>query len=150
MRVHTSDDLGYLLQQAAKQYRTRFAIELRPHGLTTQQAAAVIALAATPAHALSPSAIADLIGADAATTTGLTQRLERDGWLSSSANPADGRSRLLRLTPHAEQTVPALMRVAQGVSAGAVEALSADEIDTLVSLLRRLIDHTEIAPEELG
>jgi len=144
--VNATNDLGYLLQQAAKQYRTRFAIELRSHNLTTQQAAVLMALAATPDRALVPSSIADLIGADPATTTGLLQRLERDGWLSSVANPGDGRSRLLSLTPNAEKIVPSLMEIAEGVSARGGEALSTDELDTLVSLLRRLVDHEAAAP----
>lgn len=139
--MHTADDLGYLLQQAAKQYRTRFAAELRAFDLTAQQAAVLIALAATPQRSLAPGALAEAVGADAATTTGLLQRLERDGWLSSAANPDDRRSRLVSLTVRAEQTVPALMATARGVSAHASETLSADELDTLVSLLRRLTGH---------
>ncbi len=138
--MNAPNDLGYLLQQAARQYRTRFAIELRPHKLTSQQAAVLMALATAPERALVPSAIAETIGADPATTTGLLQRLERDGWLASASNPGDGRSRLLRLTPTAEQIVPSLMRIAEGVSAGAGDALSADDLDTLVSLLGRLVE----------
>jgi DNA-binding MarR family transcriptional regulator len=147
--VSAPDDLGYLLQQAAKQYRTRFAIELRPQNLTTQQAAVLMALAATPDRALAPSAVAEVIGADPATTTGLLQRLERDGWLSSVSNPGDGRSRLVSLTPTAEQTVPSLMEIAEGVSARAGDALSARELDTLVSLLARLVEHEAAAIREL-
>lgn len=135
------DDLGYLLQQSAKQYRARFAIELRPYNLTSQQAAVLLAFAASPDVALVPSAVADAIGADPATTTGLLQRLERDGWLSSEPNPGDGRSRLMSLTSNAERTIPTLMTIAQGVSARAADALSADELDTLMALLRRLVDH---------
>ncbi len=142
------DDLGYLLQLSAKQYRAQFAIGLRPHNLTSQQAAVLLALAASPGVALVPSAVADAIGADPATTTGLLQRLERDGWLSSETNPGDGRSRLLSLTPNAEQTVPTLIAIAQGVSASAADALSADELDTFLALLRRLVDHESSAIAE--
>ena len=149
--MSTLNDLGYLLQQAAKQYRARFAVELRPHNLTTQQAAVLMALAASPDRSLAPGSVADLIGADPATTTGLLQRLERDGWLSSVANPGDGRSRLLSLTPIAEQTVPWLEKTAEGVSARAGEVLSADELGELASLLRRLVDHEAAAtPEARG
>lgn len=146
--MNTPTDLGYLLQQAAKQYRTHFAIGLRPHNLTTQQAAVLMALAASPDHVLAPSSIADLIGADPATTTGLLQRLERDGWLRSTANPGDGRSRLLTMTATAEKTVPLLVKIAHGVSARAGDALSADELDTLVSLLGRLVGYEATATRE--
>lgn len=144
------DDLGYLLQQAARQYRTHFAVELRPHNLTPQQAAVLIALATSPDRALAPSSVAEGIGTDPATTTGLVQRLERDGWLSSVANPADGRSRLLSLTPAAEQAVPSLMHIAETVSERAGDALSADDLRTLVTLLRRLVDHEAQATTELS
>jgi DNA-binding MarR family transcriptional regulator len=147
--VGAPHDLGYLLQQSAKQYRTQFAIELRPHHLTSQQAAVLMALAGSPSEALAPSAVADAIGADPATTTGLLQRLERDGWLSSETNPGDGRSRLVRLTQGGETTVPTLRAIAQGVSARASDALSPDELDTLISLLRRLVDHEANAPQKV-
>lgn len=138
-------DLGYLLQQAAKLYRTSFADELRAHGLTPQQAAVLMAVTSAPDSALTPGAVAEAIGADFATTTGLLQRLERDGWLASSPNPDDGRSRLVNLTPASEQAVPALRTIAEGVSARAADVLSADELDVLASLLQRLI-HNETVP----
>jgi DNA-binding MarR family transcriptional regulator len=146
--VSAPNDLGYLLQQAAKQYRTQFAIELRPHNLTTQQAAVLLALATSPGRALAPSSVAELIGADPATTTGLLQRLERDGWLVSATNPEDGRSRLLSLTPTAQLAVPSLREVAEGVSARAANALSGDELATLVALLGRLVDHESVSRGE--
>jgi DNA-binding MarR family transcriptional regulator len=139
--VTDQGDLGYLLQQAAKLYRTRFADELRTHGLTPQQAAVLMAVPSAPDNALTPGAVAEAIGADFATTTGLLQRLERDGWLASSPNPHDRRSRLISLTPASAQAVPTLRAIAEGVSAGARDLLSAEELDDLVSLLRRLIDH---------
>lgn len=138
-------DLGYLLQQAAKLYRARFGDELRAHSLTPQQAAVLMAVPSAPDSALTPGSVAGAIGADFATTTGLLQRLERDGWLVSTPNPDDRRSRLVSLTPASKQVVPALRRIAEGVSAQAREVLSADELDVLASLLRRLIDH-ETAP----
>jgi DNA-binding MarR family transcriptional regulator len=134
-------DLGYLLQQSAKLYRMRFADELRDRGLTPQQAAVLMAVASAPGTALSPGSVAEAIGADLATTTGLLQRLERDGWLVSAPNPGDGRSRLVSLTPASEQAVPALRACAAKVSARARDSLSAEGFDALVSLLQRLIAH---------
>ena len=138
-------DLGYLLQQAAKQYRTRFAYELRAHGLTPQQAAVLMAVSSAPDGVMAPGSVAEAVGADFATTTGLLQRLERDGWLASAPNPNDRRSRLVSLTPASEQAVPALRTIAEGVSARAGDVLSAEELDVLVSLLQRLI-HQETTP----
>jgi DNA-binding MarR family transcriptional regulator len=148
--VTDQSDLGYLLQQAAKQYRTRFADELRAHCLTPQQAAVLMAVSSSPNSALAPGSVAEAIGADFATTTGLLQRLERGGWLASSPNPEDGRSRLVSLTPASEQAVPALRTIAEGVSARAHDVLAEEELDVLVSLLQRLIHHEVAPPTKAG
>jgi DNA-binding MarR family transcriptional regulator len=139
-----------LLQQAAKQYRIRFARELRAHNLTPQQAAVIMAVSSAPGGALPPGCVADTVGADFATTTGLLQRLQRDGWLTSSPNPDDRRSRLVSLTPASRQAVPALRTIAEGVSAQATAVLSAAELDVLVSLLQRLIDQEAAAERIVG
>lgn len=141
-------DLGYLLQQAAKLYRVRFAEALRPLELTPQQAAVLMCLASAPNQVLTPRAVSDAVGSDFATTTGTLQRLERDGWLVSSPNPDDGRSRLVRLTPVALRSLPSITDAAAHVSASAGEILTDDERDTLTSLLHRLVADEPVVSDQ--
>lgn len=123
----------------------RLGEALTETGLTPQQAAVLLAIARNTGKSLTPSAVAEAIETDAATTSGLLDRLVRGGWLASQPNPNDGRSRLFMLTERAEQILPAVMTAAQGVSSASTSALSAEELKTLISLLQRLGNQAKTA-----
>lgn len=136
-------DLGYLLNRATRHFRSRLGAALSDVGLTPQQAAALMAVARAADGRLTPGAVAEAIETDPATTSGLVDRLARDGWLTSEPNPADRRSRLLALTPQAEAALPRVLAAARTVSAEATASLTPEELATLTSLLRRLGDAEE-------
>ena len=138
-------DIGYLLNRAARQIRLRLGEALAETALTPQQAAVMLAIARSPGKSLTPRAVAGAIETDAATTSGLLDRLTRDCWLMPHPNPNDGRSRLFVLTERAEQILPAVMVAAQGVSSAVTSSFTAVELKSLVSLLQRLGDQVETA-----
>jgi MarR family transcriptional regulator for hemolysin len=131
-------DIGYLLNRATRQFRLRLGDSLADTGLTPQQAAVLMAIARSTEGRLTPSAVADAVDTDAATTSGLLDRLTRDEWIASEPNPDDGRSRLVGLTDRSSQTLPAVMAAANAVSAEATACLSPDEVETLANLLHRI------------
>lgn len=131
-------DIGHLLNAAARHVRVRFAEALVPDALTPQQAAAILAVGDSEDHRMTPTAIAEAIGADPATTTGLVERLARDGWITVSPNPADRRSRLVAFSPQAESSLPRLRKTAHIVSAEITADLNEHEIATLCDLLARV------------
>lgn len=133
-------DIGYLLNKTTRLFRLQLAEALSDSGLTPQQAAVLLAIAHSEAGHLTPSTIATSIDTDQATASGLLERLTRDGWLHSTPNPDDGRSRLIGLTPKAAEALPQLLKAADRVSARATACLSAREIATLTALLERLCD----------
>ena len=143
-------DLGYLLQRCAKRLRSELADSLKGLGLTPQQAAVLIAVYQAPTESLSHGGVASAIDADAATTTGLLGRLERDGWLSSAAHPTDGRSRLVALTEQGRAAMPDLLARAQAVSRAAGEVLSASELARLTELLQKLAAKPTCTDVEAG
>lgn len=133
-------DIGYLLNKATRQFRLSFASRLAPIGLRPQQAAALMAIGASTEKRLTPGQLADAIDMDAPTTSGLLDRLVRDGWIASTPNPDDGRSRLVGLTAKAAGALPSVLQVAGGVSQDAVACLTRDEARTLELLLSRLCE----------
>lgn len=136
--MNPTDDIGYLLNKATRQFRLRLAEALSDSGLTPQQAAVLLAVAHSENAHLTPSAIAASIDTDQATASGLLERLTRDGWLRSTPNPDDGRSRLIGLTAKADAALPELLKAANRVSTQATACLSPREISTLTALLERL------------
>lgn len=131
-------DIGYLLNRATRQFRRELGDALGEIGLRPQQAAALIAIAGGGEGRMAPSVVAESIDTDAATTSGLLDRLVRDGWVTSGPNPNDGRSRLFELTDKAKQTLPQVMSRAHAVSAKATACLTSEELETLRHLLLRL------------
>lgn len=132
------EDIGYLLNRAARQLRLRFADALTETGLTPQQAAVLLTISRSAEGRLTPSAIAASVDTDPATMSGLLDRLTRDGWLLAEPNPEDGRSRLIGLTGKAKESLPAVLGAADRVSAEALSCLSADEASALRELLGKL------------
>lgn len=144
----TSSDIGYLLNQATRRFRLGFAERLAGKGLRPQQAAALMALDRSADGCLTLGRLADAIGADAATTSGLLDRLGRDGWIEVIANPDDGRSRLAVLTPKAADALPWVQRCAGEVTHEALACLSDDEARTLERLLTRICEHGSHSTED--
>lgn len=116
--------------------RQRMGREVASLGLTAQQAAVVLVLSDGP---MPISHVAERLGIDRPTMTGLAARLERDGWIARSANPADRRSALLGLAARATGALPSLRSAAAAVNDNALRELSADERTQLFDLLNRLI-----------
>ncbi len=133
-------DIGYLLNKATRQLRLGLAARLAETGLRPQQAAALMAIGRSDERQLTPSQVADAIDVDAPTASGLLERLARDGWIESSPNPEDGRSRLVRLTPKATDVLPAVLTSAAATTAHATACLTAGEVETLERLLVRVCE----------
>ncbi len=70
-------------------------------------------------------------------------RMERDGVIQREPDPRDGRSSLVSLTKEALDRLPAGRDVLRQGNADMTRGLSHDEVDTLVSLLRRVLANIE-------
>ena len=127
-------DLGHEAHRLARLLRRALEAELAPLGLTAPQAAVLLAVADGPPQ-VSPAALADRLGMDRPTLSGVVGRLERDGWLGARTNPADGRSRLLRLTPRAERALPDVRSAAGRTSAAALRGLRPGDATRLLDLV---------------
>lgn len=137
----SSSDIGYLLNSAARQLRLRFASRLGEVGLRPQQAAALMAIGRSSDARMTPRQLAEAIDMDAPTTSGLLDRLERDGWISTAPNPRDRRSYFVALTDKAAGVLPQVLGSARTVSDEAMSRFTVDEARELERLLRRLCDH---------
>jgi DNA-binding MarR family transcriptional regulator len=83
-------------------------------------------------------ALADRLGIDKPTLSGVVKRLARDGWVEVVPHPEDGRSRLVRFSPQGESVVPELELASVRVTRHALHDLSGDERGQLLALLERI------------
>ena len=97
------------LQRAARALARRFDETLRPHGITSGQFSLLMSLnRPTPPRI---SDVAPLLGMDRTTLTANLKPLERRGLVEAVRDPADKRSRLLRLTDAGRDVLAAAVPV---------------------------------------
>lgn len=134
-------DLGFLVNKLARAMRGALAAELEPCGLTPAQAAVVLALCA--AGASTPARLADSLGFDRATMSGIADRLARDGWIDVAPNPGDGRSRIVSATGKAEAALPSLEAASAHVADIALRGFDAREAGLFASMLGLAAENLE-------
>jgi DNA-binding MarR family transcriptional regulator len=85
------------VQRAARALARRFDEALRPHGLTNGQFSLLMSLNRPEPAGM--ASVASLLAMDRTTLTAALKPLERRGLVQVITDPADRRSRLLKLTP---------------------------------------------------
>lgn len=104
-RADLSNRLFFRLYQCANMLHKTGSRSIEEHGLTTQQWAVLGALSRPQAGGgMKLGDLARYLMVSRQNLSGVVGRLERDGRVESAADPQDGRSRLVRLTPSGRQT----------------------------------------------
>jgi DNA-binding MarR family transcriptional regulator len=111
---------------------------LRPLGVS---AAGGLALGILRDHGtMSPSELGERLIVTRATVTGLLDSLERRGFVSRSANPADRRSLLVEVTPAGLAVVQELRTIVHRNERDWMSVLSDAELRTYIDLMHRIQD----------
>ena len=124
------------VQRAARALARRFDDALRPLGLTNGQFSLMMSLNRPEPPGM--AAVASLLGMDRTTLTAVLKALRRRGLVKVTADPADGRGRLMTLTAKGRRLLARAVPVWRNTHA-AVEALLPDgDSDHLRNNLRAL------------
>jgi DNA-binding MarR family transcriptional regulator len=126
---------GSLLNLVTRELRTLVETQLAPLGLTSQQAALLLMAGRS---ASSPAQVAAEIGTDTAGMTRLLDRLERKGLVRRVRHPDDRRSVVIEVTEQGRALVPKLPPIFGRVSQQLFQGFTADELEQLIALLRRV------------
>lgn len=130
------EQLGYLLDDAARLYARRFREQSRELSLEPAHCRALLVLADNAG--ISQTALADLCGLSGSHMTRVVDLLELCGWAERHPHPGDRRAHLLSVTPNADQVLRRISSVVGGTHLQALQNLSAQEIGTLLRLLGQL------------
>jgi MarR family 2-MHQ and catechol resistance regulon transcriptional repressor len=96
------------------------------------------------------NAIGDKVLLTSGSMTAAVDRLERRGWVVRGEDPADRRSRIVRLTDEGHKTILALFAEHERDMEQAVAGLSAEERAEAVEILRELGREAERQGQESG
>jgi DNA-binding MarR family transcriptional regulator len=129
------DQVGFLLRRATQRHVAIFAERMAAE-LTPTQWAALAKL-----HEEGPTS-QNLLGRntamDAATIKGVVDRLTARQLIATRGDPADGRRRVVALTPEGARLVETFMAQALAITEETLAPLTPEERTRLIALLRKL------------
>jgi DNA-binding MarR family transcriptional regulator len=131
------ESLGYLINRAARAFANRLGAELRPFDVGTGQWAVLMHLWGN--DGMTQAQLARRVAIEQPTMVRTIDRMERDGLVTRSPDPNDGRASRITLTERGWNLRDALVPLAAGVNRSATESLTDDEVATLRRLLARLV-----------
>ena len=129
------DSAGYLTNWAGRLFVR--AIERRLAGGNAGPMPVFFALA--DGGKLSQKDLARWASVEQPTMANTLARMQRDGLIIGTTDPADRRSTLISLTPLGQEHAEAALKAAGEVNALALGALGTDERETYLRLLKRVI-----------
>jgi DNA-binding MarR family transcriptional regulator len=135
MTYERETSLGYLTNWAGRLFVR--ALERRLEGDSAGRMPVFFALQG--GRALTQTALAQHADVEQPTMANTLKRMERDGLVVRTPDPADGRSALVRLTELGERRTAAAFAAAVDVNQLALAALSEAERPLFVDMLRRVI-----------
>jgi DNA-binding MarR family transcriptional regulator len=132
------DNLGYLVNRTARLMGQMFSRRLERHGVALAQWAILLFLYAVDGR--TQRELSRLVAIEPPTVARTIDRMVRDGLVRREPHPRDGRATSIRLTPRALALRDELAAESMAGNAVAAQPLSDTELETLKTLLRRVID----------
>ena len=124
------------ITRLSRRLRLGFDQLLEPFGLTSVQFALLRRLAKV--DGLVQADLGRRMAIEAATLTGIVQRLERDGWVRRDCDPENRRLQRVWLTDKARAAMPALLRIQTRRRHRLFSGFSSEDLAHLEELLERL------------
>ena len=124
--------LGKTVRRVTKAYRQKISKYNFTHGQFFMMVAIL------EEDGLLPSEIADKTSQNRATTTGLLDRLEKDGWIERKADREDRRSLRIFLTQYARDHKESIMTLFEETNQKFLNCFSQDEWAQMQGFLTRL------------
>lgn len=140
------DNLGYLVNRAARLIAGLFSRRLQRHGVQLGQWAILLFLYAKDGQ--TQRELSRVVAIEPPTVARTIDRMVRDGLVRREPHPRDGRATRIRLTPRAVALRDSLVAESMAANEFVARSLSSEERQTLKSLLRRVIEGLTDAADE--
>jgi len=130
------DSLGYLVNRAARLMAHELAERIRPAGVAIGQWAVLVVLWAR--DGMSQAELSRVVAIEPPTMVRTIDRMVRDGLVTRTLDPEDGRLSRIYLTEHGRSLRDELVPLAVSVNDEVLKRLTASEARTLRRLLTKL------------
>jgi MarR family transcriptional regulator, organic hydroperoxide resistance regulator len=126
----------HALFRITRMNKSMIGTELRSLGLVNGQELLLLQL--WERDGCSQADLGARLGVDPSTVTKMLQRLERDGWVTRAQSALDGRAVVVNLTPKGTRMKRRVVDLWAALERETVAALSHDERERLLALLRKV------------
>jgi DNA-binding MarR family transcriptional regulator len=131
------DSLGYLLNRAARIFAHQLADRLRDHGVGIGQWGVLMFLWAR--DGMTQAELSRLVAIEPPTMVRTIDRMARDGLVTRSPDPLDGRASRIHLTDRGRTMRDSLVPEAVGVNESVAASMTESEARVLRRLLQKVI-----------
>ncbi|MCL4552470.1 MAG: MarR family transcriptional regulator [Candidatus Marsarchaeota archaeon] len=135
-RLDPYESLGFHCNLTLKAFLAALEDRLKGTGVSPAQFMALAHL--TALGALSQKSLSNLLSITPATTVRLVDRMERDGWVTRSSDPNDGRVNLVAPTAEATKVWEDVSQMARAMLNQAYRGIHPAEIETVKRVLERV------------
>ena len=135
--------LGYQVNHLARLLEQGLRTRTVGHGVVPGQFAQLLAL--YEQEPLTQRELCDRVQIEQSTMAYTLQRMERDGLIERTPDPADGRRSFISLTRRARELQETLASAARAVNETATQGMSDDAVDTLMKTMQQMIRNLEAA-----
>jgi DNA-binding MarR family transcriptional regulator len=137
MALSRRTSAGYLANWAARLFARELERQLQPTGIAPAYMPVMFALG--DGGTLTQKELAQRAAVEQPTMAATLNRMERDGFISRSRDPADRRSALVALTPAGLALVPEVERVVHAINGLALATLSSEEQAAFFATIGKII-----------
>jgi DNA-binding MarR family transcriptional regulator len=140
----TAMDLMLTLRRTATSFQTMAEVYTREYDLSPARVVIVMALAAQKGHTLAQAEIGRELSVSLGNLTALLASLEKSGLVKRKPDPLDGRVTNISLTAKGVALVKRFAPVHYQTVAAALEGLTLDEQQTLITLLDKMREQLKL------
>lgn len=142
------NDIGYLLNKTARLSKMKVNQKLAEIDLTFPQFLVIKHLYKDKIlhgnlSMKSPASIAEHLGYDRPTVTGIIDRLVREGFVIRESNPSDRRSQTISLTEKAKNLINVMDNFFEEVNAKTLHGFEEEAVENLKEYLRKIINNLD-------
>ena len=135
-----NNDIGYLIKKIGMSQKAGMDASLQAYDLTASQFRVLIVLH-KHGGTLTQKELEEELGVSHPTVTGLVKRLEKQGYLAVTTDPADRRQRIICLSDKTRSAEKELRRQRQRAEERLIEGMSEEEVKILRGYLERMYEN---------
>ena len=135
-------NLSYLINKASKQLKNKLDKALKEVDITAAKFSIIIQIHSSE-HPITAAEIADRLGSDRPTISGIINRLEKKGIVLKVENPEDRRSSYLQIHKQANKLVDKIKTISDELTSDIFSIYTKEEAEQLAGMIRKLIEGTE-------